>query len=1077
MTQQDRQLKKVKLYRALKVVFYCLGLPLFVTATFLASVRFIGSDPFNGNTLFAQQLGMFYDINKLFTSPALYGVWIAFAIWLVIAIVHIILAKTVKSRRVRALSVTALTLVVMLGCLFGMDAVLGAKVDRIAADAPASVTVQDYKTLLSYYRTLSSFAHKKNLTENLIDQVEFLERVYHIEWEGVDKTGVAGSIGNKPVTYYNIIADDGTVGIDISYKTVGGQAELDYSGSNGSYTFKGKDGITRNIEGNRVVTLAPAGDGSLTINGKTYSHYFAQERTAPVGGSTYTMYTWYCKDMESTSWRADDEKAQAKYRENGVYGEGLYNQNGLLSDGWIFSFENVLEILEDYYEAKDAIENGSPANYGPEAYAKIYNDAVKRRENYYNNNNADPWLKALYNQEVIIFDETGATDNEKRFTLTRGELDELIAKVGALLGDNSLFDYLFGHIDEILDGFGDGNGNNPINSIVGKVPFLGGGLGAFLTQLSNGLPISTLLSAFNVDTGIITTVADILSALTGKTYDYVDDLILNLSYKTNDAFGVKHDNLYLAVIRGVGEWQFAEGGEALPLTRTGKDAWVYTDGEEEFTATVTDGKTYDKDGKEIKFVISAAGDPENIYLDIDFNDELIGQEQVIDPVTGKPVTNNKYAFDFDTLSAFLNKGLNGLLDKYLGQSTTDTVAGLITNTIKILKPIEVGSKTYYGFSVIGIEIPILTKDGNSFKVDIDINGILTNFLKTLYSYQSAVIKPVWEFYTNESFTNKQSQTYLAQLNYQRYERALYTATIYGSMIGSTLLGDSLGTGAYSSSLGLTDLASVQQLKVDLSYQRVFFPLFAVRDMIALFAGVVIMFYFISFIAAQREEDYATGKLTVRRRKADKDAEKHEAEIIAEFDANGDNIAQNNDVEEGSAVKSDENPDAQLSEDKPEGAGEELNADEPAEEIKADETAAETVADEIAEEPASDDTVISQSDEVAETTEETVIEESVSDGRATEQGDEAAAEEVKADEVAEPATEESVAEESAPSSEEQAASESGEATEPVAEEPIVEPIEGETADSQSNEAAEEPIQEEVKEDPAVPVDQDSDEEVL
>ena len=367
MTQQDRQLKKVKLYRTLKVVFYCLGLPLFVMATFLASVRFIDSDPFTGNTILAQQLGMFYDVNKLFTSPALYGVWIAFGIWLLIAIVHIILAKTVKSRRVRALSVTAFTMVVMLGCLFGMDAALGARVDAIAKDAPATVTVQDYKTLLSYYRTLSSKAHGKNLTEKLIDQVELLEKVYHVEWEGDDRTGVAGSIGNKPATYYNIIADDGTVGIDISYKTVGGQAELDYSGSNGNYTFKGTDGITRNIEGNRVITLAPASDGTLIINGKKYSHYFAQERTAPVNGSTYSIYTWYCKDMESTSWREGDDASQAKYRVNGVYGEGLYSQSGLLSDGWVFGFENVLEILEDYYEAKDAIENGNSSYYGAAA--------------------------------------------------------------------------------------------------------------------------------------------------------------------------------------------------------------------------------------------------------------------------------------------------------------------------------------------------------------------------------------------------------------------------------------------------------------------------------------------------------------------------------------------------------------------------------------------------------------------------------------------------------------------------------------------------------------------------------------
>ena len=997
MTQQDRQLKKVKLYRVLKVVFYCLGLPLFVMATFLASIRFIGNDPFNGNTLLAQQLGLFYDVNKLFTSPALYGVWIAFGIWLVIAIVHIILAKTVKNRRVRALSVTAFTMVVMLGCLFGMDAALGARIDAIAKDAPASVTVQDYKTQLSYYRTLSSMAHKKNVTESLISQVELLEKVYHVEWEGDDRTGVAGSIGNKPATYYDIIDDDGTVGVDISYKTVGGQSELDYSGSNGNYTFKGTDGITKKIEG-RVITLAPASDGSLTINGKKYSHYFAQERSYPLNGSTYSIYTWYCKDMESTSWREGDDAAQAKYRVNGVYGEGLYSKNGLLSDGWIFSFENVLEILEDYYEAKDAIDNGSSAYYGAEKYAEIYNAAIKRRDNYYNNE-ADPWLKALYNQEVVVVDATGSSDTEKRFSLTRGELDELIAKVGALLGDNSLFDYLFSYADDILGGIGDEMGGIDIGGIIEDyVPFLGGGLGSFFKQLADGFP----LSAFGLDASTLEFIANkILSPLTGKTYDYVDDLILNLSYKTNDAFGIKRNNLYLAVIRGVGEWKYVDGGEALPLTRTGKNSWVYADGEE-FTTTEDNDKIYDKDGAEIKFVISAGGDQNNIYLDIDFNDALIDEE------TGT------YAFDFDTLSAFLNKGLNGLLDEFLGQSTTDTIAGLITNTIKVLKPIEVktasGTQTYYGLSLLGIEIPILTKEGDSFKVDVDINGILTNLLSTLYSYQSAVIKPVWEFYTNEAYADKTSANYVAQLNYQKYERALYTATIYGSMIGSTLIGDNLGTGAYPSSLGLTDLASVQQLKTDLSYQRDFFPLFAVRDMIALFAGVVILFYFISFIAAQREEDYAKGKLTVRGRKAEKEAKKHEAEIIAEFDENG------------KVEKADEKAEA-VSDDKPEDAvaAEAKPAD--AEE-KADDTAAD------AETSVSEDASEQSSETAGEAVDESVV-------------------------VDEPISEEPKAEQSSETAEE--------------------PIEGDTANNQSNEVAE---AEEVKEDtPDIPVDQNSDEEVL
>ncbi|MCM1306169.1 MAG: hypothetical protein NC037_01970 [Bacteroides sp.] len=896
MTQQDRQFKKVKLYRVLKVVFYCLGLPLFVAAVFLASIRFIGNDPFTGNSLAAQQLGAFYDINKLFTSPALYGVWIALGIWLLIAIVHIILSKTVKSRRVRALSVTALTMVVMLGCLFVMDAALGAKIDKIAEEAPSTVTVQDYKTLLSYYRTISSYAHKNNLTEKLIDQVNLLEDVYHIEWEGVDKTGVAGSIENKPVTYYNIIADDGTEGVDISFKTTNGIAELDYSGSNGNYTFKGTDGKSKEVEGNQVVRLAPSKNGSLTINDKTYSHYFAQERTYSLNGKNYSIYTWYTKDMKPTSWREGDDASQAKYRENGVYGEGLYSQNGLLSDGWIFSFENVLEILEDYYEAKEAIENGNPTYYA-NAYAQMYESAYKRRETYYNGANADPWLKTLYNQRV---------DLTERFSMTRGELEELIARLGALLGDNSLFDYLFGHADDILEGIGGGEDGGFISDLLQNVGFLGGSLGNFFKRLSNGFP----LSEFGLNSGTLSTVADILSTLTGKQFDYVDDLYLTLAYKSEDGFGVKHDNLYLAIARGMGEWRYVESGESVPLTRVGNNTWVYTadlgsDGIiDNFATTEVDGKLYENGTDlEVEYVVSQGANQSDVYLDIDFNGAILGSEQVVDPVTGEVTTNTKYAFDLDTLSAFLNDGLNNLLDKYVSADTVGTILNLVS-TLNILKTVEVDGVQYYGLSVLGIEIPLINVQTN--KVDIDINGILYNLLQTLYSYQSAVIKPVWEFYVNENWGNKAHPSYIAWQDYAKYERALYTATIYGSMIGSTLVGDNLGTGAYPSSLGLTDLASVQQLKVDLSYQRDFFPLFAVRDMIALFAGIVILFYFISFIAAQREEDYATGKLTVRDRKAEKETKK-EAEVIAEFDENLGGVSENGEAPpEGENEQTEEN---------------------------------------------------------------------------------------------------------------------------------------------------------------------------
>ena len=882
MTQQDRQLKKVKLYRVLKVVFYSLGLPLFVMAVFLASVRFIGNDPFTGNSTIASQLGFFKDINILFTSPALYGVWIALGIWAVIAIVHIVLSKTVKSRKVRAMSVTAFTLVVMFGCLLGLDVGMSGRVESIAKDAPSTVTVQDYKTLLSYYRTISSNAHGKNLTESLIDQIEALERVYNVEMEGVIKTGTAGAISNKPVTYYNIISDDGVTGIDIGFKTENGQAKLDCTGSGGNYTIAPGDGkITREVEGTQVVRLEPNGSGKLVINGKTYSHYWAKDRKA-VNGTT--VYTWYCRDMQSAAWIEGDDSSEITNRKSGVYGDALYSQNGLISDGWVFSVENVLEILEDYYEAKEAIDNGA-AKYYAEAYADMYSNAVARRDNYYNNE-ADAWLKALYNQEVYM---------SERFSLTRGEIDELIAKVGALLGDNKLFDYLFAGLDDTLSSGGD---LGMVGDLVSG--FLGGSLGDFFKKLNNGIGLST----FGLDSATLATVTDILGTLTGKTYDYVDDLILTVSYKAPDCYNVKHENLYVGLVRGVGEWKFVESdgsvGEAVPVHRkkvinkvvvdgVEKEeiewVWVYDqrvpdpEGGEDldipFTTTEKDGKLYDKDNKEVQFVIAPGSDPtKDIILDIDFNDEILPDS----PTNGYDEINgtDTFAFDFDTLSAFLNKGLNSLLEKYninIKEGIINTLLGLF------LKDIDVNGNAFTGLIISGIEIPIINANG---EIELDINGILENLLKGWYGYQSSVIKPVWEFYVDPEAAPEYA---IAQANYAKYERALYTGKIYGGMIGSTLIGDSLGTGSYPSALGLADLASVQQLKVDMSYQPEYFPLMALRDMIVLFSGLVILFYFISFVAAQREDDYATGKMVARNRKEDKATKKHEASVIAEFDAN------------------------------------------------------------------------------------------------------------------------------------------------------------------------------------------------
>jgi len=816
---QDRQYQKVKTYRALKVAFYMLGLPLFFIAVFLSAVKFIGHDPFTGTSEATTALGFFVDFEKLFSSPALYGIWIAFGIWAFIAIVHIVLSKTVKSRRARMLSVAATTLVVMLGSMFIMDATLAAKIDGIAENAPQGVVVNDYKTQLSYYRTISSNGHKKNVTESLIKQIETLKAVYNVEMEGIDKSGTAGNISNKPVTYYNIISDTGVTGVDISFvrDDATGFHKLDCDASNGN-TFAGDGKIDKAVEGKQVVELKPDGKGRLVINGEVYSHYFYVKRGSVKG---VDAYTWYAKDMMPTSWVWDEKKGEGTAKSTqGIYGKGLYNQNGMLSDGWVFSMENVIEILEDYYAAKDAIENGdefADAKWYQENYKKMHEEALQRRDDYYNGRlyedgelvEVDPWITALYNQE---FDMNG------RFSLTRDELDELLAQVGALLGDNALFDYLLTNIDNIVGDIG-------VGDLINKVPILGGGLSSFLTQLSKGLSLGSLIN----NEATMATIIDILAKALGKTELEVNDLYICLTYKADDCFGIKRNNLYLAIVRDNGEGACGTNPET------------------------------------------------DILLDIDFNGEALDKDE------------SDYAFDFDHLSEFLNTVLNNLIETYNISGVVDTVVNLL-GTFGLFKDIDFNGQTYKGLEISGISIPLF--DANK-KVAIDIVGILENLLRNWYGYQSAVIKPVWEFYEVELYDMDgnliEDNYYAMQKHYAALERATYLGKVYGGMIGSTLIGDKLGTGNYPSSFGLDSLIAVQQLKADMSYQPQYFPLFALRDILASFTGITILFYFLSFVAAQREEEYATGMRVARDKKSgskdgaakDEAAETQESEVEEE----------------------------------------------------------------------------------------------------------------------------------------------------------------------------------------------------
>ena len=835
---QNQQYQKVKLYRALKIVFYMLGLPLFMVAVCFTTIKFLGHDPFMGDTATTSALGFFMQIESYVTAPALYGVWIAFALWAIISIVHIILAKTVKSSRVRMFAVVATCLVVMLVAGFVMDAVFESQIEQIAADAKKSygdgVKVADYKTQLSYYRNLSSNAFKKNETNKLIEKIDLIKKAYNVEMEGQDKGGVAGNISNKPVTYYSVIDDEGNQGVDISFvKGEDGLYRLDVDENN---NIKGDGDLKKILNGtyrvssdsenpydyrkspeyNQIIRLKPI-NGQLVINGKTYSHYWYKKKTTKAGE---VIYVWYAKDLMPIGTEYNDADGSKTHTTDGVYGKGIYNENGMLSDGWVFSLDNVLDILEDYYSAQEEISK----NKYDSKFESMYTKAVKARERYYTGLIADPatgekcpeWLQTLYGQEIEF---------AENFSLTRNGLDYLIAKVGALLGNNHLFDFLLKSND----------GSTGLDDVVGKFG-IGAILSPILGQLQNGM---SFRKDFKMDDATMAKVMEWIKPLLGADGATINDLFLVVAYAgAPDVFnpGETRDYLYVALVKDNGT-QDADGNYVMGTN----------------PAKATEG-----------------GD---VLLDINFSDAFVK----VDEETG----NVEYDFDLDHLSTFLNTALNGLMKK-LNVNLKDVIGGgaigTINGLLNLIKTFNTDDGVRYGLEISGIKIPLLDEDYN---FAIDVSSILTGILEGMYFYQSAAIKPVWEFYTWVASDKEQSMA----LAYQKYERANYEATLYGSMIGSTLIGDNLGAGTYPSSLGLANLTAVRQLKADLSYKPKFYPVYAVRDMLFFFCGFVVLFYFLSFVAQEKELEYANGTAVVEEKKKKAKKSKKQDEIQAENEQN------------------------------------------------------------------------------------------------------------------------------------------------------------------------------------------------
>ncbi len=889
-----KQYKKVKLYRALKILFYCCGLPLFVLAVFFTAVKFIGHDPFNGQATFTESINMMQSYERTLAGSSLYGVWCAFGIWAIIAVFQIIFAKTIKNRRARMFATVAITLVLMLGALLVVDTLYARKIDGftnpingehtngLRDDLPDGVTVEDYRTQLSYYRTISTEAAKKDLSKNLIDQIDLLKRVYNVQMEGKDKIGSAGSVSNDPITYATIIDDDGNMGVDISFKdgklqleevnkrTVEHKALLggttgtvvddnvligdDGTGSGKNWKWgtelpiywdpSKEDYLNRHgklcQEANQVVRLCPNEKGELVINGKVYSHYVAVAR-ADMANQEY--YVWYARDLFPENYDFENQKGVLT---DGVYGPALYNNNGNIADGWIFSFENVLEILEDYYECPVEVNKIIQDNKMTDSYetqhAKLIAAAAERRLAYYTAETTDPWERALYKQE---------TYNKNKFSFTHYRLDALLAEVGNMLGRNYLFDYL-----------------------LAPDTLIGGIIAPFLSPFRSGTKLLDYLkSQFGLGEDTCNTILGVLQKIAGD--DTLTDVYVKLSYPSTGEEG--HFMIVIKPNAGDATLTAEEKGTftGVRYALVGEDEYVvasngnykksgstYVELTAEERGTFT-GKRYTYNSSTKKYTEDSQGTYKDCMpiIDIDFSNELLEYQE----------DNPDFAFDLDHLSAFINSTLGKFVDLSSMKGTLDTVLGLVGGMIKAL---DTSNGVALNITLLGsnVHIQLLDKDYN-FALDID--EILLTLLDGLYYYESSAIQPLWNFYLDPDETD---QNKIDIANYfTAMDRAEFTGTKYGSLIGSTLIGKTLGATmamsggvSYDSKYGLTDLTAVKQLKTDLSYMPTSFPIYGFRDMVALFSGMVVLFVFLSYYAAEREYLYATGKLVPRARKRDKD---------------------------------------------------------------------------------------------------------------------------------------------------------------------------------------------------------------
>ncbi len=453
----EQRVKKAKLFRTLKVIYYCLGFPVFILAVFMLASQNLGHNPFVGNGE-----GVMGAVWSFFKSPAMYAVWIAFGIWLVIGLVQIICKFAIKNRRTRAMVVVAIMLVVLLVPMFAIDAIYTAKIDELMTTAPAGTSVRDYKYQLSYYRTQTSSGQlgggtrRESLTDVLKNNVYEFCKVYNISmFTGMMGGKSSGNFTNEALYYDVLNFDYNEDGVVDSYDHILIRNPIAEDAKEGEYGVYWATSL-------KLESMTGANEEE--IQGNFYAVTYTQA-VSPDKEDDVVCYVWY-----------DGDKA-AFAEVDGIYGVAYYNKNGMLGDGYFYNVEVALNILEAYYQAQEdmAALFAKTGKTDEAAFRKeIEKDAAKRQEDYYLES-GDETLVALWEREQAY---------AAGYSLTTDELNAVLRELGGALGSAKLLESLLPTVESLIGGLKFSVGQI-LGLVLGDMPETMNFLTAQLSDLAN----------------------------------------------------------------------------------------------------------------------------------------------------------------------------------------------------------------------------------------------------------------------------------------------------------------------------------------------------------------------------------------------------------------------------------------------------------------------------------------------------------------------------------------------------------------------------------------------------------------